>query len=99
MATLKQSLPAALQKSLELAPEKGASAWLTTFPIEEHGFSLHKQAFMQRCTLHAYVSAMDGSQPDSPVTVSVHGAHLTTTHAFSYSKRAFHQFDMIGSEM
>lgn len=28
----------------ELASEKGASAWLMTLPIEEHGFSLHKQA-------------------------------------------------------
>ena len=43
---LKQTLPCSSpQKSLELASEKGASAWLTTLPIEEHGFSLHKQAF------------------------------------------------------
>jgi len=39
---LRQTLPASLQKSLELASEKGASAWLTTIPLEEHGFSLHK---------------------------------------------------------
>ena len=45
ITALKQTLPAALQKSLELAPEKGASARLMTLPIEEHGFSLHKQAF------------------------------------------------------
>ena len=45
MTDLKQTLPAALQKFLELASEKGASAWLMTLSIEEHGFSLPKQAF------------------------------------------------------
>ena len=45
MTALKQTLPAVLQKSLELASEKGASARLMTLPIKEHGFSLPKQAF------------------------------------------------------
>ena len=28
-----------------MASEKGASSWLTTIPIAEHGFHLHKGAF------------------------------------------------------
>ncbi len=31
--------------TMALASEKGASSWLTTLPIEEHGFTLHKGAF------------------------------------------------------
>ena len=40
-----QSLPVLLRKSIELAQESGASAWLTSLPIEEFGFTLHKGAF------------------------------------------------------
>ena len=38
-------LPVQQQKAVELAKEKGASTWLTTLPLKEHGFSLHKAAF------------------------------------------------------
>jgi len=34
-----------LQRAVTLAQEKGASSWLTAFPVQEHGFSLHKTAF------------------------------------------------------
>ena len=34
-----------LQRSLELAQEKGASVRLTSLRIEKHGFALHKAAF------------------------------------------------------
>jgi hypothetical protein len=30
---------------MDQASEKGASSWLSTLPIMEHGFHLHKQAF------------------------------------------------------
>ena len=44
--TLKNSLPATLQKTVDkLASEKEVSTWLTTLPIRAHAFSLHKQAF------------------------------------------------------
>ena len=43
--TLKNSLPFALQKAVELASEKGVSTWLTSLPIRVHRFSLRKQAF------------------------------------------------------
>ena len=34
-----------LHRSIIAASEKGASAWLTALPIDEHGFTLHKGAF------------------------------------------------------
>ena len=42
---LLEKLPTALQKSMKISTEKGASNWLSTLPIEEHGFALHKGAF------------------------------------------------------
>lgn len=40
-----------LQRSVRAASEKGASAWLTALPIEEHGFALHKGAFRDALAL------------------------------------------------
>ena len=34
-----------LQRSVELARERGTSAWLTVLPVAEHGFLLHKGEF------------------------------------------------------
>ena len=44
-ATITGELPPNLQRSVAAAREKGASAWLTTIPIEKHGFALHKGTF------------------------------------------------------
>ena len=80
---LKETLPATLQKSLELASEKGASAWLTTLSIEEHGFSLHKQAFRDALCVRY------GWEPTRLPSHCTCGAKFTTTHAFSCPKGAF----------
>ena len=48
---LKQSLPAPLKRSMDLAQEKGASTWLTSLPIEEFEFALHKNAFQDALAL------------------------------------------------
>ena len=48
---LQHNLPPPLQRSLELAQEKGASTWLTTLPIDEHSFALHKAAFRDSLSL------------------------------------------------
>ena len=48
---LQSNLPSPLQRSIELAQEKGASTWLTALPIEEHGFALHKAAFKDSLSL------------------------------------------------
>ena len=42
---LQQQLTSSLQLAVNLATEKGASSWLTTLPLEEYGFALHKSAF------------------------------------------------------
>ena len=48
---LQRILPPTLQRSMELSREKGASTWLTTLPIDEHGFALHKAAFRDSLSL------------------------------------------------
>ena len=40
-----------LQLSLKLAGEKGASSWLSTLPLECHGFALHKGGFCDALAL------------------------------------------------
>ena len=49
--SLRQSLSVSLQRSIDLAEEKGASTWLTTLPIQEFGFALHKRAFQDALAL------------------------------------------------
>ena len=49
--SLKQSLSVSLQRSMDLAQEKGASIWLTSIPIQEFGFALHKHAFLDALAL------------------------------------------------
>ena len=49
--SLKQSLSVSLQRSMDLAQEKGASTWLTTLPIQEFGLALHKRAFQDALAL------------------------------------------------
>ena len=64
---------------MELASEKGASAWLTTLPLEDHGFSLHKHALCVRY----------GWEPTRLPSHCMCGAQFTTAHAFSCAKGAF----------
>ena len=45
MDKVKVDSPDSLKRSVELASEKGASSWLTTLPIADFGFKLHKGAF------------------------------------------------------
>ena len=42
---LHQQLSSSLQLAVNFATEKGVSSWLTTLPLEEYGFALHKSAF------------------------------------------------------
>ena len=41
-----------LQLSLKLAGENGVSSWLSTLPLECHGFALHKGDFCNALALH-----------------------------------------------
>ena len=60
---LTNALPAPLQRAVNIAKEKGASSWLTTLPIAEHGFSLHKGMLC--------VCIMTGNLRGSPLGVCV----------------------------
>ena len=44
-ASVCDSLPPDLKRIISLSSEKGASSWLSSLPVEEHGFALHKGAF------------------------------------------------------
>ena len=50
--SLKQSLSTSLQRPMNLARERGASTWLTSLPIQEFGFALHKRIFQDAPALH-----------------------------------------------
>ena len=43
------------RRGMELAQEKGA--WLTTLPIEEHGYALHKGAFRDAVAFALWVAS------------------------------------------
>lgn len=43
---LRGQLPVNLQRSFDLSCEMGASSWLTVLPLQDHGFLLHKQEFI-----------------------------------------------------
>ena len=44
-SALKDNLPTDLKRAVTVSAEKGGSSWLSTLPIEEHGFALYKGAF------------------------------------------------------
>ena len=46
-----KELPMNLQRVMLVNSEKGASSWLSALPIREHGFSLHKGAFIDAICL------------------------------------------------
>ena len=81
--SLKQTLPTPLTRAMELAGEKGASSWLTTLPIEEFGFTLHKSAFCDALALR-----YGWQLPRTPSHCAC-GTIFTVEHALSCPKGAF----------
>ena len=82
-AVLKAKLPADLQRAMDLAQERGASSWLTSLPIEEFGFTLHKSAFCDAMALR---------YGWSPVNTPSHcscGSQFSVQHALSCPKGGF----------
>ena len=68
------------RKATILAQQKGASAWLRTLPIEEHGFTLHKGAFRDALALRY------GWQPNGLSTTCSCGKENSVQHALSCTK-------------
>ena len=48
---IKAAASDSLRHAMALAQEKGASNWLTSLPLDEFGFSLHKGAFRDALAL------------------------------------------------
>ena len=74
---LKSSLPPQLQRAANLASEKGASSWLTTLPIDTHGFALHKGGFRDALCLR-----YNWTPPHLPTKCAC-GSNFTIEHALS----------------
>lgn len=62
---------------MDLASEKGASNWLTSLPIEEYGFCLHKGAFLDALALRY------GWLPSNIPLFCVCGSALTVENVLS----------------
>ena len=80
---LKAKLPACLQRAVDLAQESGASSWLTSLPIEEFGFTLHKSAFRDAIALR---------YGWFPLNIPSHcscGSQFSVQHALSCPKGGF----------
>ena len=72
-----------LQHAIDCAQEKNASSWLTALPIEHHGFTLHKRAFVDAlCLRYGWVPPQLSSQ-------CICSQEFSTTHAFSCSHGTF----------
>ena len=82
-SSLKERLPSNLQRAMDLTTEKGASSWLTALPIEEHGYTLHKRAF-----LDAFAYSIIATPSRLPSTCACGSSH-TTEHAPSWLKGRF----------
>ena len=80
---LREELTPTLKKAMDLAKEKGSSSWLTTLPLEEHGFCLHKGAFVDALALRY------GWCPPNTATNCVCGANFTIEHALSCPRGGF----------
>ena len=72
---LKSTLSNTRIRAMELAAERGASNWLTTLPIDEFGFSLHKGAFTDALALrYGWPPSQIPAHCDCGVTFSVQHA-------------------------
>ena len=81
--TIKQRLTSAHTRALELASERGASNWLTSLPISEFGFSLHKGAFVDAlCLRYGWTPAGTAKHCDC-------GAFFSVEHVLSCPRGGF----------
>ena len=80
---LEDSLPNNMKRAMQVSSEKGASSWLATLPIAEHGFALHKGAFRDALCLRY------GWRPSHLLSHCICGHHFTVEHAFICSRGGF----------
>lgn len=81
--SLREVLSPSLLRAMDLASERGSSSWLTALPIEEHGFCLHKGAFVDALALRY------GWAPSRTPTTCECGAGFSVEHVLSCPKGGF----------
>ena len=81
-SVIRKSVPATLQRAMDLGQEKGASSWLTSLPLKKFNFVLHKGAFCDAVALRY------GWQPKSIPTHCLCGHSFTVERAFLAQKVA-----------
>ena len=81
-----EKLPVQLQRAVKMASEKGASIWLTSLPIADHGFHLSKAAFRDALSLRYGWTTLR-----LPLHCSC-GASFTVDHALSCPCGSFPTF-------
>jgi len=77
---LHRQVEPSLQRAMDLAAVKGASNWLTTLPLKEHGFALHRSAFQDALALRY------GWPPLRSPTLCACGAPFSVEHVLSCPK-------------
>jgi len=75
--------PSDLQHIMNCLQEKGSSSWLTSLPMGQHGFVLHKGDFIDALCLRY------GWTPPRLLSHCVCGSKFLTSHAFSCPHGAF----------
>ena len=83
LQSILSSASSPLCRSLKLAGEKCASSWLTSLPLTEYGFSLHKRAFFDAIALRY------GWTPLNIPTHCACGASFSVDHSLSCLKGGF----------
>lgn len=81
--SLRDTVSCSLQRAMDLAQEKGASSWLTSLPLDEFGFTLHKGAFRDAVALRY------GWQPSYSPSSCACGSNFSVEHALSCPKGGF----------
>ena len=88
-------LPYNLQRAMEVSSEKGALTWLTTLPIADRGFALHKGAFQDAlCLRYGWCPQQLPSR-----CVTVCDQKFTIEHALSCHREGFPQFGTMISQL
>ena len=82
-STLQEEVTPELSKAMDLASQSGASSWLTSLPIKEHGFCLHKGAFVDAMALRY------GWTPIKTPTHCACGAAFVVDHILSCPRGGF----------
>ena len=72
---IKEMAPRKTQRALDLASEKGSSAWLTVLPLQDLGFNLNKREFRDAVKLR-----YDWPVEDIPSTCAC-GEAFTVDHS------------------